>query len=187
MLVQDVLLGIRYELGDMQQEVYSDHILLNALNSISRMVNIHLCNISNDLVTTSAILDTSVTGYAPLPSDYQGVTSVQDKQMSYLIPRTDEPDSDIYTYKIWNSNLYAVNTPITVIYKKSFPTLVNMTDTIPFPILFTELLKKYTKIYLQNQETSADSTIMEPMADEVFHLVAGRNYTKLWRKMPFYL
>lgn len=187
MLVQDVLLGVRYELGDIQGFVYSDYVLLNALNSILRMINIDLCNMSSDLVIASATLDTSITGYAPLPSNYQGVKQVLDVAGNPLDPRTDELSSDIYTYKIWANNLYAVNSPITFYYKSAFPTLVNMTDVVPLPVMFTEILKKYIKIYTQNQETAADATIMQPLTTDLMKLVAGRDKTKLWRKMPFYV
>lgn len=185
MLASDIITSLRYELGDMQGYTISDYVLLNCINAIQRLINVELCNTTSDLILSVEELDTS-SGSADLPTDYQGIIKLLNASNRELWPNTDlGADDPLKTYYIQDSKLYTDASPVTLYYKKSFPALTSTADNIPLPDLFFEVIKKYTKIYYQGQETAGDATILQPLAKDVYKLVASRNKTRLWRKLPF--
>lgn len=185
MTAQDLITSLRFRLNDTEQKQYSNYELLDALNGVLSLINIALCNISNDLITSVVTLDTS-SGSASLPNDYQGVIKVVDPNNNELIPKTNEDSTANWVYDIIGGSIYANQPTIALYYKKSFVPVV-LTDVLPVPDLFRELLKRYTVIYLSNQESNQDASLFEPMVKQVYLLVAGRDKSKLYRQLPFYV
>jgi hypothetical protein len=53
-----------------------------------------------------------------------------------------------------------------------------MTDKFPLPLSFSELVKKYMKIVLMGMDNK-DAVIVKQLADDVYSISAGREYSSI--------
>lgn len=184
MLASDLLSELRLDLGDPAGTTYSDYQLMNSLNSVLRLVNISLQNISSSLIKKATTL-TLTGGTAPLPDGFLSIYDVAAGSQS-LLPQTGSLDLDDYTYRIIGNQIYANYDALNIIYLSVF-TIVQTTDVLPVPDVFAELLKRYTKVFLAGGIDTSTATILPTIQSETYMLVASRERTKIVRKPSFYV
>lgn len=185
MILQDQLLDIRYAVGDMPGDVYSDYQIVNALNTVIRQVNAQLCNMTSDLIKTRTTL-TLVDGAVDLPADFQSMVKLTGANNSILRPRTIEADTDTYTFEILNNQIVANQDTVTLTYKRSFVELDGtLSTTMPLPDFFKDVLTMYTKVMLQGSISQGDGSILPPLEQKVITLVSGRDKKQMKLKPVF--
>jgi len=186
MLLQDQLLDIQYAVKDVQGDVYSPHIIVNALNTVIRQINATLSNMTSDLVKTRVPL-TLVSGAITLPTDFQSMVKLTDSNNNVLRPRTVEPDTDTYTFEILNNQILANQLTVILTYKRYFAEmdLTMLATVMPLPDFFKDVITSYTKVILQGAMSQGDTTILPPLEQKVIMLVGGRDKKQMKLKPVF--
>lgn len=180
------ILDIRYAIGDMAGDTYSPYQIVNAINTVLRQINKALSNITSDL-TKKRVTLTLVDGVADLPDDFQSISRITDGSFIPLTPRTTEDDTAKFLYEILDNQIYSNSDTIILTYKRYFTEIAadDLTAILPVPDFFKDLLTTYTKVMLQGGVSNSDSTILPTIENAVMSLVAGRDKTRIYTKMPF--
>ena len=171
MIVKDVLMSVRFGLGDAEAAVYSDSEIIESINSVLRYINSALVNMASSLSQKRATL-TPVDGETDLPSDF---IAMADLETEYAEPKD---------YRIINTKIYLEN-PLDVVYFATFTPMTSQTDTLPLPDYFYELLVRFTESFITK---SIDrDTFPQVIYKEVANATTGREYAYITREMPFAL
>jgi hypothetical protein len=177
---------IRFELNDMNGTVYSAYDMYNAITAVNRVVGNALTTISAKEVQKNATLSLTASGTiytCALPSDYAGMVWVKDPNGNILDPLESDDEIDSYTYDILSSSIYANFSSLSIRYKYSFATITAGNDTLPLPPYFTELLKKWIKIYLKAADRS-EALVFPEIKDDVIG-VAANNVSRQKMRLPW--
>lgn len=183
-----LILDIRYAVGDMTGDIYSPYSIVNAINTVLRQVNKSLSNITSDL-TKKRVTLTLVDSVVDLPDDFQSISRITDGSFIPLTPRTNEDDTVKFLYEILDNQIYSNSDTIILTYKKYFLEVLpdDLTVILPVPDFFKDLLTTYAKVTLQGDVSSSDATILPTIEEAVMSLVAGRDKSRLYTKMPFHV
>lgn len=171
MLVKDIMLSIKFNIGDTATLSYSDAELLEAINSVVRYINTSLVNIGSTLIQKEVTL-TPVDGVAQLPGDFISISSIDDE----LLKNT--------SFEIFNKNVYA-KAPVKFRYYYTISKMTSKTDNIPLPDNFYELIVRFSEAFLT--KSIAKDVIAKSVYEEVAKSSAGREYPYLERESPFTL
>jgi len=174
---------LRYELNDQNRIRYSDYQLLSVLNATLRIINIALNNLFSPIIVTAGTVALT-SGVGSLPTDFQSiVTALVDE--TELTPVTLKTTPTNEEYKIMGTSLYSTNSSVDIIYRKRFATLTAVSDTIPLDDDFIELIKRYMKIYLKNDMTNMDQSLLASISQDVANMVTGREFSFIECELPF--
>jgi hypothetical protein len=178
MLFSKLFLSLRYVLGDIAGNVYSDYQLEEAINTVQSIIANALSTSNSELLTDTATI-TLTSNVADLPSDFQSVVSVFNlagEPLSYL---TKSKAIDEYSYRIRGTKIYFAGSALTLDYKKSLTSadIADLNVTMDLPEYFADTIKKYAVMILQNGMNKADAPIVQLITDDVYKLTSGREYS----------
>ena len=182
MIVAEFLFSLRMDINDTLKTQYSDFDLINALNSVLKIVNNTLVKRKSDLITKSATIP-MVGGVGDLPADFISIVTVKTVTNTEMYPHKSIEDGG---YKIVSNNIYANVDNSVITYRYAFPILV-VSDNIPLPDWFSELIKKYIMMLVSNQVNKFDVSFSQMIDSDVASIVSGREYTLIEREIPFTL
>ena len=182
MIVAEFLFSLRVDINDTLKTQYSDFDLMNSLNSVLKIVNNTLVKRKSDLIAKSATIP-MISGIGDLPNDFIAVITVKTSGNQELYPHKSIGEGG---YKITAYNIYASGDSIGITYRYAFPKLI-ISDEIPLPDWFSELLKKYIMMLVSNQVNKFDVSFSQMIESDVASIVSGREYTLIERDMPFTL
>lgn len=181
MIVSEFFHSVRFDLGDQHKASYSDYDLLDALNSILKIVNNSLIKLKSNLIVRDATL-TVANGVADLPVDF--ISPI------YINSTTEELSPakplDQGGYLIIGDTIHAQDGVITMIYRQAFPQ-VGLTDDLPVPDWFTELLKKFLVIIVKKEMSKTDSAFQSRVESDISSILSGREYHNIERLPEFSL
>ena len=178
MLFSKLFLSLRYVLKDMDGTVYSDYQLEESVNTVQSIIANALSTSNSELLTETATI-TLTNGVGDLPAGFQSVVSVFNARNESLPYLTKSKPIDEYSYRIRGSKIYSNNGTLTLDYKKSLTNadISNLNVAMDLPDYFADTIKKYTVMVLQNGMSSADASIIQMIADDVYKLTSGREYS----------
>jgi hypothetical protein len=185
MTAQEILLQLRYQLGDTERVTFSDYQLLDALNSVLTLINNALSVQGSNLIEKQVTL-TLTDGEIDLPSDFQSVVTVQNTSQTGLNVASKNELLTQYNYRIRGNTIYSLNEQLILVYKQSFDA-VGEEDDLPLPNYFSELIKKYAVMVLKGTIDRSDAQAYQVIANDVYKLTAGREYGALDMQVPFYV
>lgn len=186
MLASELIQEIRFELNDMNGTVYSDYDMYNAITAVNRVVGNALATISAKEIQKPATLSLTASGTiytCTLPTDYAGMVWVKDPNRNILDPLESDDEITSNTYDIVGNSIYANFSSLSIRYRYSFATITAGSDTLPLLPYFTELLKKWIKIYLKAADRS-EALVFTEIKDDVIG-VAANNVSRQKIRLPW--
>lgn len=186
MRVSDFLVSLRYTIKDTAQTTYSNPQLLDATNSVIRMINNELVKLNSSLVTKAATL-TLTSGSTSLPTDFIAMVSLKDS-----VDSTDEYGAhkslDNKGYYIIGNTLTVASgvTSLYMIYRYLFSVVTESGD-IPLPDWFIEQLRKYVGLLVTGRADQLDTAFAQAIKQDVMNITSGMEYTYIHRSAPFSL
>lgn len=162
----------------MSGDVYSDYQLEESVNTVQSIIA-NALSISNSELLTDAATITLVNGVGALPTDFRSVVSVFNENNRSLPYLTKSKSVDEYSYRIRGNNIYSNSATLTLDYKKSLTNadISNLAVEMDLPDYFADTIKKYSVTILQNGISNADASIIQMIADDVYKLTSGREYS----------
>jgi hypothetical protein len=178
MLFSKLFLSLRYVLGDVAGNVYSDYQLEEAVNTVQSIIANSLATSNSELLTETATI-TLTSNVGDLPANYQSTVSVfnaSNKPLSYL---NKSKPIDEFSYRIRGKKIYSAAGTLTLDYKKSLTNadIADLNIVMDLPDYFADTLKKYAVMILQNGMNKADAPIIQLITDDVYKLTSGREYS----------
>lgn len=185
MKASELFVEFRYEVNDQNKIRFSDFQLMNSLNSVLRLMNNALNTLFSPIIVTSATVALTNNSGA-LPADYQSlvvITKTGDE--TPLDPVTLQTTPTNEQYKIMNTTLFSSNSSVDIIYRKTFAKLTAVSDELPLPDYFVELIKKYMKAMLIDGLSKTEQSFSQMLSADISAVVTGNEYTYLQRELPF--
>ena len=84
-----------------------------------------------------------------------------------------------------NTTLFSSNSSVDIIYRKTFAKLTAVSDELPLPDYFVELIKKYMKAMLVDGLSKTEQSFSQMLSADISAVVTGNEYTYLQRELPF--
>ena len=84
-----------------------------------------------------------------------------------------------------NTTLFSNNSSVDIIYRKTFSKIVTVTEDVPLPDYFVELIKKYMKASLVDGLSKTEQSFSQMLSQDIAAVVTGNEYTYLQRELPF--
>lgn len=185
MKVSELFVEFRYEINDQNKIRFSDYQLMNSLNSVLRLMNNALNTLFSPIIVTSATVALTNNSGA-LPADYQSLVVItKTGDASPLEPVTLQTTPTNEQYKIMNTTLFSNNSSVDIIYRKTFSKIVAVTEDVPLPDYFVELIKKYMKASLVDGLSKTEQSFSQMLSQDIAAVVTGNEYTYLQRELPF--
>lgn len=179
MTVSQLLTKARIRLGDPGKIKISDYSLLDALKSVLTLVSTALGNTTSNLLITRTEISL-IDGAGVMPADFQSLVSVEDGWKHAPLNR--KPCR--HEYQLLGNQVYAQGDTVSILYKRWLQ-VGAITDPVPLPDMFTELLLKYIKIVLFDGIGQSDEALLGTISPEVYRLAAGREHTELRQTLIF--
>lgn len=174
--VKKVAIAVLFNLDEMYARKHSDPELLEAINSVLRVLNMILINReSNWVVKESKIRERN--GKATLPEDFA-------KMKAIYVTKEGETKPYDGKYRIVKDIVY-IDDSGTMDYFYIIPEVSTMEDEIDLPSIFLQLLIRYATGLIDGTfgKTALDGLI----SDEVDKLSSADNYPVIERPMQFYV
>lgn len=169
MIVKEIVMSVRFGLGDAEAAVYSDSEIIESINSVLRYANTALVNLNSTIPRKKALL-TPANGEVPLPDDFIAMASLDDEDV-YLAD-----------YEIVGTKLYC-DIPLNITYFSTFPSVTALSDTLPLPNYFYELLVRFTESFIT--KTIDRDMFPQLIYKEISYATSGREYAYLTRPLQF--
>ena len=181
MIVSTFFQSVRFDLDDSHKAIYSDYELLDALNSILKIVNNSLIKLKSNLIIRNTTIPVT-TNTTPLPVDFISpiFVSIDGTELSPAKPL------DQGGYQIIGSELKTANGSLYLEYRQAFPQ-VAITEELPVPDWFSELLKKFLVIIVKKEMNKTDSAFQTRVETDISSILSGREYHMIERLPEFSL
>lgn len=174
--------SVRYDLKDKLKVKYSDFEIVEAVNTILRLINVSLVTArSNILLVPDYIisLDSHYTG--TLPSDFMGISSVYDEAAEEIPNRY---------YKLTKNSIIYIgpenNTAhVYLSYYKKIDEFTITDPKIDLPFIFYEMVKTYTCLFLDKKIDASDQMFIQGLSRAISALSTTRDISYLDLEMPF--
>lgn len=171
------------EINDMEKIRYSDYEMLVAINSILRTMNNVLVTTISDIVEKTTTI-TLTNGVGDMPADW--VTTIQvyanSLVLEYLPPPYDLVEG---YYRISGSRIYSSHTSVNLVYSATFPSITQMTDNLPLPNIFLDMLVDYIKLILKGSQPKTQDIITALDTTNVRSIMARRKVSGVEVPMPY--
>lgn len=178
---QELILLIRYDLRDTSKASYSEHQILDVINTVAKTTVTTLARSYSKLIEKE--VDIPLTNNeADLPSDFLSIVTVK----SGSIPLLPQSDLDNYGYRITKDKIKANATTLNVVYRYTIPKIING-STIDLPDWFVESIRKYSSMILEGTIPRTSAELQTMIQQDLSYLIAGREYTEIYREPPFSL
>lgn len=174
--VQKIATAILFNLNEMYARKHSDPELIEAINSVLRVLNMILINRDSNWVVKEAKVKTR-NGKATLPDDFAKMKAIYVEKDG----ETKEYDGE---YRIVKNTIY-INDSGTMDYFYVVPEVSTMEDEIDLPDIFLQLFIRYATGLID--ETFGKTALDNLISDEVDKLSSADNYPVIERPMQFYV
>lgn len=174
--VRKVAIAMLFNLGEMYERKHSDPELIEAINSVLRVLNMILINRDSNWVVKESNLRVR-NGKASLPEDFAKMKDIYVTEADELKPYSGK-------YRIVKDYIY-IDEPGTMDYFYIVPEVTMMEDEIDLPSIFLQLFIRYGSGLIDGSfgKTALDGLI----SDEVDKLSKADNYPVIERPMEFYV
>lgn len=174
--VSDVARAILFNLEEMYARKHSDPELIEAINTVLRVLNMVLINRDSNWIVKEQKIKTR-NGKATLPEDFA-------KMKSIFVTKDGELQSYDGDYRIVKDTIY-IDESGTMDYFYVVPEVETMEDEIDLPSIFLELFINFATGLLDG--TFGKSNLSSLISDEVNSLSNSVNYPVIERPMQFYV
>jgi len=174
--VSDVARAILFNLEEMYARKHSDPELIEAINTVLRVLNMILINRDSNWIVKEQKIKTR-NGKATLPEDFA-------KMKSIFVTKDGELQSYDGEYRIVKDTIY-IDESGTMDYFYVVPEVETMEDEIDLPSIFLELFINFATGLLDG--TFGKSSLSSLISDEVNSLSNSANYPVIERSMQFYV
>ena len=174
--VSDVARAILFNLEEMYARKHSDPELIEAINTVLRVLNMVLINRDSNWIVKEQKIKTR-NGKATLPEDFA-------KMKSIFVTKDGELQSYDGDYRIVKDTIY-IDESGTMDYFYVVPEVETMEDEIDLPSIFLELFINFATGLLDG--TFGKSNLSSLISDEVNSLRNSVNYPVIERPMQFYV
>ncbi len=171
MKLRDILLSVRFGLGDAEAAVYSDSEIIESANSVMRYANTALVNLGSSIAKKKTTL-TPVDGEVALPDDFIAMDNLIYDEDSYEAP----------TYLILGNVMYT-KLPITFSYFYNFIPITDIDLKLPLPEFFYEMIVRFTEAF--TTKSVGKDVLSQVIYKEIANATIGREYATIERPMPF--
>ncbi|MBM6701077.1 hypothetical protein H6A05_01875 [Megasphaera elsdenii] len=174
--VRQVSIAVLFNLDEMYARKHSDPELIEAINSVLRVLNMILINRDSNWVVKETKLRER-NGRATLPDDFA-------KMKAIYVTKDGETKTYDGEYRIVKDVIY-IDESGTMDYFYVIPEVSTMEDEIDLPSIFLQLFIRYATGLIDGTfgKTALDGLI----SDEVDKLSSADNYPVIERPMQFYV
>lgn len=174
--VSDVARAILFNLDEMYARKHSDPELIEAINTVLRVLNMILINRDSNWIVKEQKIKAR-NGKATLPDDFA-------KMKNILITKDNQLQNYDGDYRIVKDTIY-INESGTMEYFYVVPEVETMEDEIDLPSIFLELFINFATGLLDG--TFGKGSLSSLVSDEVNSLSNADNYPVIERPMQFFV
>lgn len=179
--VNPLISSIRYGLGDKMKVRYSDYEIIEGINVILRLVNLHLATTRSNVIFVPDYEVTLVNRSANLPVDFFSIANVFDSTGQEIGNTQYRITQDEIIYVGENET----ETKLILWYYRKLNDWQTGTETLDLPDSFFELVKANVVMLLNKKISPFEQMYMRQLAYNINAISCSRDISYIDREMPF--